>query len=87
VITLQINGKRVELDRPTPLLAYLEMLGVDQRAVAVEHNRVIIERALYAETILSDGDMVEIVRMVGGGLPASRAAKDRTLPPPGDGLG
>lgn len=70
MISLQINGKQVELDQPTPLLAYLEMLGVDQRAVAVEHNRVIIERALYAKTILGDGDSVEIVRMVGGGLPA-----------------
>jgi thiamine biosynthesis protein ThiS len=67
VIVLQINGKRVELDRPTPLLAYLEMLGVDERAVAVEHNRAIIDRTLYANTILGDGDIVEIVRMVGGG--------------------
>jgi thiamine biosynthesis protein ThiS len=67
MIALQINGKRVELDQPTPLLAYLDMLGVDQRAVAVEHNRVIIERAVYANTILRDGDTVEIVRMVGGG--------------------
>lgn len=67
MIALQINGKRVELDQPTPLLAYLEVLGVDQRAIAVEHNRVIIERTLYAQTILGDGDTVEIVRMVGGG--------------------
>jgi thiamine biosynthesis protein ThiS len=67
MITLQINGKRVELDQPIPLLAYLGVLGVDQRAVAVEHNRVIIERADYAITILRDGDTVEIVRMVGGG--------------------
>ena len=67
MISLQINGKQVELDQPTPLLAYLEMLGVDQRAVAVEHNRVIIERALYAGTILGEGDTLEIVRMVGGG--------------------
>ncbi len=67
MIALRINGKRVELGQPTPLLAYLEMLGVDQRAVAVEHNRVILERAVYADTILSDGDTVEIVKMVGGG--------------------
>ena len=69
MIALQINGKRVQLDQPTPLLAYLEMLGVDQRAVAVEHNRVIIDRTLYVNTILGDGDIVEIVRMVGGGCP------------------
>jgi sulfur carrier protein len=68
VIALQINGKKVELDQPTALLTYLESLGVNHRAVAVEHNGVIIERSDYASTRLRDGDVVEIVRMVGGGL-------------------
>jgi thiamine biosynthesis protein ThiS len=67
MIVLQVNGKRVELERPTPLIAYLEKLGVSQRAVAVEHNGVIIERDAYSTTTLGDGDAVEIVRMVGGG--------------------
>jgi thiazole synthase len=67
VISLQVNGKRVELDGPTPLLAYLEKLGVSPRAVAVEHNGVILERPSYAQTTLAAGDVVEIVRMVGGG--------------------
>jgi thiamine biosynthesis protein ThiS len=67
VIVLQINGKQVELEGPTALLAYLETLGVSPRAVAVEHNGVIIERGAYATTTLRDGDAVEIVRMVGGG--------------------
>jgi thiamine biosynthesis protein ThiS len=67
MIALQINGKRVELEEATPLLAYLESLGVSPRAVAVEHNGVIIERDAYAGTTLRDGDSVEIVRMVGGG--------------------
>jgi sulfur carrier protein len=67
MIALQINGRRVELDQPTALLNYLEKLGVSPRAVAVEHNGVIIERSRYAEANLDDGDVVEIVRMVGGG--------------------
>lgn len=67
MIALQINGKRVELAQPTRLLAYLESLGVDPRAVAVEHNGVIIERDSFANTVLEEGDLVEIVRMVGGG--------------------
>jgi sulfur carrier protein len=68
VIALQINGKRVELDQPTALLKYLDSLGVNQRAVAVEHNGVIVERTDYASTTMRDGDVLEIVRMVGGGL-------------------
>ena len=67
MIALQINGKRVELEAATPLLDYIERLGVDPRAVAVEHNGDIIERDRYVATMLRDGDVVEIVRMVGGG--------------------
>jgi sulfur carrier protein len=67
VITLQINGRQVELDGPTALLSYLEKLGVSPRAVAVELNGVIIERSAYEDAKLGDGDVVEIVRMVGGG--------------------
>jgi thiamine biosynthesis protein ThiS len=68
MIALRINGKAVELARPTPLLDYLRQLGVESRAVAVEHNGVILERDAYASTTLHAGDTVEIVRMVGGGL-------------------
>jgi sulfur carrier protein len=67
VITLQVNGKPVELDRATPLVAYLEKLGVNPKAIAVEHNGAIIERAAYEGVTLKQGDTVEIVRMVGGG--------------------
>jgi thiamine biosynthesis protein ThiS len=65
---VRINGKQVELDAPTPLLAYLERLGVDPRSIAVEHNGEIIKRADYERTMLKEGDVVEIVRMVGGGV-------------------
>jgi len=67
VITLQVNGKQVELERATPLLAYLEQLGVNPKAIAVEHNGTILERAAYEAVTLKQGDTVEIVRMVGGG--------------------
>ena len=67
MIALRGNGKRIELDGPTSLTAYLDMLGVSPRAVAIEHNGMIIERDAYASTTLRGGDVVEIVRMVGGG--------------------
>ena len=67
MITLQVNGKQIELEQALPLLAYLEKLGVNPRTIAVEHNGTIIERATYAELTLREGDTVEIVRMVGGG--------------------
>jgi thiamine biosynthesis protein ThiS len=67
MISLMINGKTVELERPVGLLVYLDQLGVNPRAVAVEHNGTIIERSAYEAVTLREGDVVEIVRMVGGG--------------------
>ena len=67
MIAVHVNGKLIELDGPTVLTVYLEKLGVTPRGVAVEHNGMIIERAAYAATTLQDGDVLEIVRMVGGG--------------------
>ncbi|TMB88187.1 MAG: sulfur carrier protein ThiS [Chloroflexi bacterium] len=75
MIGLQVNGKPVQLDGPTPLLTYLEALEVNPRAVAVERNGAILEKGEYASTILGDGDVVEIVRMVGGGLAANESGR------------
>ncbi|MGH7921255.1 MAG: sulfur carrier protein ThiS [Candidatus Dormibacteraceae bacterium] len=75
-----MNGRAVELPSPTTLADYLQSLGAEPRAVAVELNGEILQRAAYAGCVLREGDIVEIVRMVGGGAPlASRelAAKLR----------
>jgi len=67
MIRLQVNGREVELDGPTRLTDYLGQLGVDARSVAVEINERILERSEFAAAMLEAGDVVEIVRMVGGG--------------------
>jgi sulfur carrier protein len=64
---LQINGKQVELEGPTSLLDYVSQVGADPRAIAVEVNGEILPRETYGDCTLRDGDVVEIVRMVGGG--------------------
>ena len=66
----RVNGKDVELDGPTRLLDYIASLGVDPRAVAVEHNGEILQRDEFPGAVLNEGDVVEIVRMVGGGTNA-----------------
>jgi sulfur carrier protein len=70
MVTLTVNGRRVELEGPTPLLDYMGRLGVDPRAIAVEVNGEILQRDRYGARTLGDGDVVEIVRMVGGGRQA-----------------
>jgi thiamine biosynthesis protein ThiS len=38
-----------------------------ERGVAVERNREIVPKSLYATTHLAEGDRIEIVQFVGGG--------------------
>ncbi len=65
---LQINGEKRELAEGLTLAALLEQLGMKADRVAVELNREIVRRERWAQTHLSEGDRLEIVQFVGGGL-------------------
>jgi thiamine biosynthesis protein ThiS len=67
VIELTVNGKLRTLDGPLTLAEYLAQLGINPQTVAVEHNGEIVRREQYSARLLAPGDVVEIVRMVGGG--------------------
>ena len=66
---LQINGEeRAFSDSALTLAALVETLGMKPDRVAVELNRDIVPRDRWAETLLKDGDRLEVVHFVGGGL-------------------
>jgi thiazole synthase len=67
-MTIILNGDRVEVGGPLTLSALLVQLGVDARRVAVEHNLNVIKRPNYDTTQIQEGDQVEIVNFVGGGI-------------------
>ena len=46
---------------------WLEELGFSAGRIAVERNGEIVPRNRYGETLLADGDVLEIVSFVGGG--------------------
>ena len=66
-MTIILNGERYELSGPLTVTALLAQLHIDPLRVAVEHNIVVLKRAGFDETIVRDGDQVEIVNFVGGG--------------------
>jgi thiamine biosynthesis protein ThiS len=70
MIALTVNGERRDLDGPIKLIAFLESLGVDPRYVAVARNGDVLPREEWPQTTLQDGDVLEVVRMVGGGAQA-----------------
>jgi sulfur carrier protein len=65
---IQINGESRDFADSLPLSALIEQLGMKADRVAVELNRNIVPRASWADTQVSDGDHLEIVQFVGGGL-------------------
>ena len=64
---IMVNGEPRRLPAPATVLDLLQHLGLDPRGVVVELNRKIIRRPQLGETVLSDGDAVELVHFVGGG--------------------
>jgi thiamine biosynthesis protein ThiS len=67
---LHINGdERTFSDTPASftLATLVEILGMKVDRVAVELNRDIVPRERWAETVLHEGDRLEIVHFVGGG--------------------
>jgi thiamine biosynthesis protein ThiS len=64
---ITLNGEPFELDSPLSVADLLLKLAIDQRRVAVEHNLSILKRHLFADTLVHEGDRIEIVNFVGGG--------------------
>jgi thiamine biosynthesis protein ThiS len=64
---LVLNGEPAEAPDAVTVAAFLDRLGLPQKGVAVERNREIVPKSLYASTQLGEGDRVEIVQFVGGG--------------------
>jgi thiamine biosynthesis protein ThiS len=66
-LTITLNGDRFELAAPVTVAELLAQLAIDARRVAVEHNLVVVKRAAFDQTVVREGDDVEIVNFVGGG--------------------
>ncbi len=66
-VQITINGELRDMPEATTVAALLDALSLQPQRVAVERNREIVRRATFNETILTDGDRLEIVTLVGGG--------------------
>lgn len=67
MIKLMVNGKPREVEGSLDLVSFLEGFGVNLQHIAVGYNGIVLEKDKFSETILQDGDVLEVVRPVGGG--------------------
>lgn len=64
---IKLNGESRALAPDTSAADLVEQLGLGGQRIAVEINEEIVPRSRLAETLLADGDQVEIVHAIGGG--------------------
>ena len=63
---VKVNGKEFDVAGKT-IEEYLATTAYDPKRIAIERNGDIVFKAQYGETLLQDGDSIEIVSFVGGG--------------------
>ena len=67
MITLRVNGKERELPGSMGLVEFLGLLEVKSQFVAVGYNGQVLDKEEFHQVALKEGDVLEIVRPVGGG--------------------
>ncbi|BFK86913.1 sulfur carrier protein ThiS [Pseudoflavonifractor sp. DSM 107456] len=63
---VKVNGTELDVAGKT-VSEYLATTAYDPKRIAVERNGDIVFKSQYDDTILKDGDRLEIVSFVGGG--------------------
>jgi thiamine biosynthesis protein ThiS len=64
---IKVNGETRQFAAPLSLAALANNLHLNPKNVAIERNLEIVPRSRYGETMLSEGDEIEIVQFIGGG--------------------
>ena len=65
--TVRVNGNEMECRAGMGLLELFVQLGMNPKLVAIEYNGEILHRQFWADKLIVDGDVLEVVTIVGGG--------------------
>jgi sulfur carrier protein len=68
-ISITLNGERASVDAGASIVTTLASRGLnpEQPGIAVAVNGRVIRRALWRETVLGEGDEVEVITAFQGG--------------------
>ena len=66
-LSLTINGESRSFSTPLTVAGLVEAMELAGKRVAIERNGEIVPRSTYPDTLLADGDKLEVVVAVGGG--------------------
>lgn len=66
-MVVKINGKGEEIEEGSTIASVLSGKGVRIEMVAVERNGQFIDKSLFDNTHIADGDEIEYLYYMGGG--------------------
>ena len=72
---IKVNGETREVADQSTLAELVRELSLPAQRIAIELNRNVVRRNEWSETILNEGDRIEIVHFVGGGDSAGAEAE------------
>lgn len=63
---IKLNGKILETESPD-IHALVTDRNLDPSSLVVEHNHTLVRQTEWAQTLLQEGDTIELLSFVGGG--------------------
>ena len=68
-MTIELNGERIELRTGASVAELVERAGAggDRRGVAVAVDGEVVPRSAWDDTVVSDGQRIEVVGAIQGG--------------------
>ena len=67
MVEITVNGEVRKVPEGLTVGGLLDYFNVRKAAAVVEHNRVVLKQRDNDGVAVNDGDVIEIVRFVGGG--------------------
>lgn len=66
-ITILLNGEARDVSDGVSLDRLLDIFSIPKQRVAIELNNNVVRRSDWPETVIGEGDKIEVVHFVGGG--------------------
>jgi thiamine biosynthesis protein ThiS len=63
---IRLNGQMLEIDA-SDIHTLVSARNLDPSSLVVEHNHTLVRQTAWAQTLLQEGDTVELLSFVGGG--------------------
>ena len=62
-----VNGNKISIEKNINLENFLKLNNINNKNIVIEVNKIIITKSMWKEKKIKEGDVIEIIKAVGGG--------------------